>query len=164
MSIPRVDEEIGKIDFEGKTYGILSAPIDKKLYAKIYQIGLEYGFGFTVSGPSNVHYYFTVEEKKLHLKEIKYNHFCSYLQDKIDFKSDTNFIKQITGSEKIFASWANGIIKAVVSSKNIGGDINKIFDRDILMITVKKGIIIKCQKKHEVVHNIKRKLEKYIEE
>ena len=163
MGVPRGNEEVGKIYFEGKRYGILTSPISHELYKKIYKIGMENGYSFTISG-GNVHYDLRVEEKKLYLVGIVYKNFLPFRYKMAEYKEGKNYIQEITGHEKVFVDCFSGVIKAVLRSKDIGGDEHYIFDRDFLLITFKKGVVVKSEELHEVYRSPRRKLKNYIEE
>ena len=168
MGTPRGDEERGKIKIAGHVYGILGHTsmigdfecplIDSEVAQKIYDVGEKYDciFPMFFSRENYINYLWEIKEGKLYLNEVSFS-YC-------EKHSYTNMIEEIFGKDSIFAQWFSGEIKVIVRSVEVGEERAYLFDRDVINVHVKDGVIVKMQEEHEVVRGIGRKLKNYIEE
>ena len=168
MGIPRGDEERGKIKIDGQVYGILGHTsmigdfecplINDEVTQKIYKVGQKYDCTFPMffSRENYINYLWEVKEEKLYLQEVSF----SYCEE----HSYSNMIEEIFGEDSVFAQWFSGEIKVIVRSVEVGGEREYLFDRDVINVRVKEGVVVKKQAGHEVARGIGRKLKNYIEE
>jgi len=169
MGVPRGDEESGKIEINGNVYGLLGAlnwglfgiagsPLCEEYADKIYTFGQKLGCSFNLffRRENDTFYLWSIEDDKFFLKEVSFARCKKY--------SYVNMIEKIFGKKKLFASWFSGELKAVVRSEDIGDEDHYLFDRDIILITIKEGRVVDMKEKHEVARGIVLKLRNYLEE
>lgn len=132
MSIPNQETIFGNIEFQSKTYDLLSQPLNDKCFEKIKLYKKDNNCGIS-SAPWNVNKYkWIVEDDKLYLIEI-YFKLC---EDK------SNHIENIFDTDKLFASWVNREIKLLVSKEDVDSDKAK---REVLILDVENGMIKDCK-------------------
>lgn len=155
MSIPTKKTTFGTLKIEDQTYPLFSIPFGKKqeellaLYKKSSKCGY-------CSAPWVVNkYHWEVVDNKLYLIEINYG-LCP--------KPQVSFIRDIFGEDRVFASWASGEIKALVSviAETMIDDRTKEINREVIIMMFKRGIL--KQRRQEIETVQMRVLKSYIEE
>lgn len=128
MSIPTQETVFGTIEFQNKTYDLLSQPLNDKCFEKINKYKKENNCGLSSAPWSVNRYKWIIEDNKLYLVDIHFK-LC-------DDKS--NHIQNIFDTDKLFASWVNHELKLLVSKEDID---NKKAKREVLVLDVQGGIV-----------------------
>ena len=128
MSIPTQETVFGTIEFQNKTYYLLSQPLNDKCFEKINKYKKENNCGLS-SAPWSVNKYkWVVEDNKLYLIDVRFK-LC-------DDKS--NHIQNIFDTDKLFSSWVNYEIKLLVSKEDID---DKSAKREVIVLNVQQGML-----------------------
>ena len=141
MSIPTKDTVFGKIQYKNKKYDLLNQPIGKVQSDKLNQYKKDNNCGIS-SAPWSVNKFeWIIKDDKLYLSSIK----CKLCKNK------ENIIKNIFGTDELFASWVNKDIELLVSKKELGN--NKqgrmMIEREVLVLNFENGLLKKSKRKTE---------------
>ena len=158
MSLPTKATTFGSLKIDDQTYPLYSIPLEDEHFKLLREYVNTYKCGKSSAPWKFNKYHWELIENKLYLIEID---FALCPEPKI------SYIKDIFGKDKVFASWANREIKALVSvieDKTVNTDKfgqRKII-RDVMILEFKEGILQKRREELETVEM--RVLKNYIEE
>ncbi|MEA3387180.1 MAG: hypothetical protein U9Q66_02070 [Patescibacteria group bacterium] len=147
MSFPTTETIFGIIEFENKTYDLLSQPLEDEQFKKIKKYKKENNCGSS-SAPWSVNKYkWKVKDSKLYLQEI-YFKLC---------KDKSNHIKNIFTTTNLFASWVSVDVKLLVAKQDID---KKLASREVIILNIENGVIFKAT--HDIEEYNIPKLRTYI--
>jgi len=108
MSIPTKDTTYGDITIEGKSYKIFNVPLGNERINKILQYREKITGVVYISTWMLHHYSWIIENNKLYLTAIRFS----------KGKEAKNHIYDIFATDKLFAQWYTGEIKALISQES----------------------------------------------
>ncbi len=155
MSIPTKATTFGTITVEGEKYDLFSIPFGDQQNERINQYKKEHKCGSSSAPWKFNRYHWEISDNKLYLISMSLG-LCPEPQ--------ISRIQDIFSEDKVFASWTNREIKAlvrVIEDKMID-DRNREIIRDVMIMELKDGILINTKQETETVRM--RVLKNYIEE
>jgi len=108
MSIPTKETTYGNITIEGKSYKIFNVPLDKKQMDKVQRYREKVIGTIHISTWMFHHHSWIIENNKLYLTAIRFS----------KEKEAKNHIYDIFATDKLFAQWHTGEIKALISQES----------------------------------------------
>jgi len=131
----------GKIHYGNKTYRVLNAPLEKKIVKKLENYKGEKKWHNALSPWKTMQLSWKIEENKLYLEKLYTN----------------GLLEELTGSNKIFASWINEL-QLLVDDKTICKTYEQknsfLKEQTILYLYFDNGVLIKEEKEEELYTEI----------
>ncbi len=160
MSVPTGNDRCGKIVYDNKLYELRNSPLNQETIDRCYEVFQECGCMYYPTKACDFHnkFHYIVKNEKLYITLVE----CSiFIESKIEPCKDM-FFKMFKQHENFFVSWFSEELKVVINM-NASGDSRLVYDYDLLILKIKKGIVIESYAKKETVQGLK-KLKNYIEE
>lgn len=168
MSIPISTTVFGQITIDDITFDLLSQPLSDEQFEKIKQYKKDNKCGRS-SAPWSVNKYkWIIEDEKLYLVDI-YFKLCEDMKvykvgETIPKEVNKNYIIDVFGTNKLFASWLNKELKVLIHEIPEYNNPNKKREkkRKVLMLKFKDGVIISKNEIEEIYTS--NRLQDYIED